>query len=97
MPVVAPDLTRLHGPTSGVVELPHRLFWQADRRFDLDQPDLLRWMYEIVLTESITVAELETWLDRERLTLLWPELFLPAGVLIAWEGRYPQLRVAGAA
>ena len=38
--LVAPDLGALHGPTSGVVELPHRLVWQPaeNRRFDLDKP-----------------------------------------------------------
>jgi len=34
--VVAADLADLHGSTSGVVELPHRLFWQLDRHVDVD-------------------------------------------------------------
>ena len=28
--VTAPRLDELHGPVGGVIELPHRLFWQAD-------------------------------------------------------------------
>jgi hypothetical protein len=35
-------MANFHGPTSGVVELPHRMFWQADRRFNLDDPFMLR-------------------------------------------------------
>ena len=50
--VVAADLADLHGPTSRVVELPHRLFWQLDRHVDLDNPALLAWMYETVLREA---------------------------------------------
>jgi hypothetical protein len=96
LPIVATDLDRLQGPTSGRVELPHRLFWQNQRIFDLDQRDILRWMYEIVLTEARTQAELEAWLDGPTLRQLWTELFLPPGVLQAWEARYPQLRAHAA-
>ncbi|GAA3383591.1 hypothetical protein [Cryptosporangium minutisporangium] len=96
LPVVTNDLARLHGPTSGQVELPHRLFWQAHRVFDLDQRDLLRWMYEIVLAEARSQAELEAWLDGRTLQELWGELFLPPGVLHAWESRHPQLRARAA-
>lgn len=39
--VVAPDLGELHGPITGVIELPNRLFWQPDRYVDLDAPGLL--------------------------------------------------------
>jgi hypothetical protein len=89
--VVAPDLTALRGPTSGIVELPHRLFWQPNRSVDLDHPALLRWMYETVLTEAISVTELTTWLDGPTLVRLWPELFVPKGVRAAWEARHPRL------
>ncbi|MDQ2875889.1 MAG: hypothetical protein M3Y33_14310 [Actinomycetota bacterium] len=61
--VTAPRLADLHGPASGVVELPHRLLWQADRHVDLDNPALLRWAYQIVLREAVTVDELRSWLD----------------------------------
>jgi hypothetical protein len=90
--VLVADLGELRGPTTGVVELPHRLFWQPNRRVDLDRPALLAWMYETVLREAATVDELRTWLDRENLIRLWPELFLPRGVRLAWEERHPALR-----
>jgi hypothetical protein len=95
--VVAADLARLHGPTSGVVELPHRLFWQPDRHVNLDNPALLAWMYETVLREAATVEELHTWLDGPTLIRLWPDIVVPRGVRQAWEERHPVLRRATAA
>ncbi|MEU8007923.1 hypothetical protein AB0B66_42775 [Catellatospora sp. NPDC049111] len=92
--LVAPDLTALTGPTSGVAVLPHRLFWQADRRVELDNPHLLQWMYETVLREASTTEELRAWLDGPTLVRLWPQLFLPRGVRQAWEQRHPALRAA---
>lgn len=90
--VVAADLSQLRGPVSGVVELPHRLHWQPDRRVNIDNPALLRWMYETVLVEAVTAAELSTWLHGPTLVRLWPDLWVPRGVRQAWEDRHPQLR-----
>ncbi|HKD97756.1 MAG TPA: hypothetical protein VKB69_09155 [Micromonosporaceae bacterium] len=95
--VVAPDLAALGGPVSGVVELPVRLFWQPDRRINIDTPGVLGWMYETVLREAASVAELRDWLDGETLVRLWPDLFLPRGVRAAWEDRHPRLRRHAAA
>ncbi|MFY1693987.1 MULTISPECIES: hypothetical protein [unclassified Solwaraspora] len=92
--VVAADLAAMRGPVSGVVELPHRLHWQADRRVDLDNPALLRWMYETVLVEAVTSVELTTWLHGPTLVRLWPDLWVPRGVRQAWEDRHPQLRMS---
>ena len=46
--VVVDDLSVLRGPTSGVVGLPNRLFWQPHHTVDLDKPGLLAWLYENV-------------------------------------------------
>ncbi len=94
---MANHLSELNGPTSGIVELPHRLFWQPDRHVDLDRPGLLAWMYETVLTEAIRIEELQTWLHGPTLTRLWPALYLPRGVRRAWEERHPVLRAQGIA
>jgi hypothetical protein len=83
-----------HGPTSGVVELPHRVFWQPNRTLNLDEPFMLQWMYEIVLLEALSHEELRTWLDRSTLHRLWARLYLPHGVRRDWEGRHPSLRAA---
>lgn len=89
--VVAADLDDLRGPTSGVVELPHRMFWQPDRHVNLDNPALLRWMYETVLRESVSLEELATWLDGPTLLQVWPELYLPPWVKRAWMAAHPDL------
>ncbi len=90
--VVVDDLDELRGPTSGIVELPNRLFWQPDRHFDLDDADALAWMYENVLREAANTDELRTWLDGATLIRLWPTIFVPRGVRFAWERRHSDLR-----
>ena len=94
--VIIEDLGELHGPTSGVVELPHRLFWQPDRHVNLDNPALLRWMYETVLREAVTADELRSWLDGPTLIRIWPDLYVPRRIRDMWESRYPALRQAAA-
>ncbi|GHJ16683.1 MULTISPECIES: hypothetical protein [unclassified Micromonospora] len=95
--IVAADLSELNGPTTGIVELPHRLFWQPDRHVDLDKPGLLAWMYETVLAEAVRPEELRSWLHGPTLTRIWPTLHLPRGVRRAWEERHHVLRVRGIA
>jgi hypothetical protein len=95
--VVVADLSRLHGPTRGVVVLPHRLFWQPDRLVNLDNPAVLAWTYETVLREAVSELELRTWLDGPTLLRLWDELYLPRDVRAAWEQRHPGLRRPAAA
>lgn len=96
--LVAADLADLRGPAEGVIELPLRLFWSAtDRTFDLSDPALLRSMYEKVLREAIRMDELTTYLNSGRLTVVWPDLFLPKDVRQAWEHQHPSLRRAAAA
>jgi hypothetical protein len=93
--LVIGDLDELHGPTTGVVELPHRMVWlpPEDRRFDLGDPYDLTRVYEIVLREAVRFDELRDWLDAGTLRRLWPQLFLPRGVRLAWEERHPLLKV----
>lgn len=89
--VVAASLAELCGPVEGVVELPIWLFWHPDRRFDLGEPGMLRWMYQTVLREAGRVEDLG-YLNGELLVALWPELCLPAGVRQAWAGQHPALQ-----
>lgn len=90
------DLDELHGPTSGVIELPHRLFWQPDRRVNLDNPALLQWMYETVLREAVTTEELRSWLDGPTLVRVWHDLYIPRTIRDIWENQHPALRRAAA-
>ncbi|WP_327001490.1 hypothetical protein OHA72_41125 [Dactylosporangium sp. NBC_01737] len=93
-PALVPrTLTELRGPVRGVVELPQRLMWNPRRDFDLDNPDLLLWMYENVLREAIRLEELRRWVNGKALVRVWPELNLPRGVRLAWEARHQQLRL----
>jgi hypothetical protein len=89
--VVAARLSDLTGPVHGPVELPIWLFWHPDRRFDLDEPGVLAWMYQVVLREAGSVEDL-AYLDGETLIALWPTLHLPRGVRQAWEDLHPELR-----
>ncbi|MEP7022968.1 MAG: hypothetical protein ABJB47_03985 [Actinomycetota bacterium] len=91
--VVAASPADLHGPTHGTVELPIWLFWYPDRTFNLDEPGMLAWMYQIVLREASSAEDLE-YLNGDLLFALWPDLYLPNGVRQAWEDQHPALRAA---
>ena len=90
--LVAADLADLRGPTTGTVELPLRLFWYPDRTFDLDEPGMLRWVYQTVLREAARPEDLAAYLDGGTLVAVWRDLALPKGVRRAWEDRHPVLR-----
>jgi hypothetical protein len=91
--LVAASLDGLRGAVHGRVELPIWLFWYPDRTFDLDEPGMLPWMYQIVLREASRPGDL-AYLDQDMLIALWPGLFLPKGVRQAWEEQHPALRAA---
>lgn len=93
--MVAADLADLHGPGTGSIELPLRLFWSLPgHRFDLGDQDMRLWLYQTVLREATRPEELAAYLNTDLLVDLWPELYLPRGVRLAWEDRHPQLRAA---
>jgi hypothetical protein len=96
--LVATDLADLRGPARGTVTLPLWLYWSGPSpAFDLGDPDMLRWLYQIVLQEAARPEDLTSYLDRDTLIAVWPDLFLPRGVRQAWEERHPVLRAAPAA
>jgi hypothetical protein len=95
--LVVKDLGGLRGPASGPVMLPLRLYWSpAGRVFDLDDPFMLRSMYQVVLGEAVRAEELTGYLNRDLLLAIWRDLYLPKGVRRAWEERHPALRAATA-
>ncbi len=91
--VVAASLVDLQGPTHGTVDLPIWLFWHPDRSFNLDEPGVLAWMYQVVLREASSTGDL-AYLNGDLLTALWPDLYLPKGVRQAWEDQHPELQAA---
>lgn len=95
--LVVRDLADLRGPASGQVTLPLRLFWSPPGRvFDLDDPFMLRSVYQVVLGEAVRAEELTGYLNRDKLLAVWRDLYLPRGVRQAWEERHPVLRAAPA-
>jgi hypothetical protein len=91
--LVAASLADLRGPTSGVVELPLRLYWSAsDSTFSLDDPAERREVYKIVVREARRPDDLAVFLDGDMLIALWPDIFLPKPVRRAWEDEHPDLR-----
>ncbi|MEV1333987.1 hypothetical protein AB0J20_30940 [Micromonospora costi] len=92
--VVTRTLAELVGPTRGVVELPVRLMWNADRTFDLGDPDQLLWLYENVLRETTRAEDLRELVNGRTLRRVWRLLNLPRGVRQAWETRHRALRTA---
>ena len=93
--LVAASLADLQGPTHGAVELPIWLFWYPDRTFDLDEPGMLPWVYQIVLREASSTEDLG-YLNGDMLSAVWSDLYLPRDVRQAWEDQHPALRAAAA-
>jgi hypothetical protein len=92
---VAESLNDLDGPTGGVVKLPRHLNWSGTPVYDLDAPGRLASMYRAVLSEAVTVADLNTWLNRDQLVRMWPDLQMPPKARRLWEERLPELATAG--
>jgi hypothetical protein len=83
---VPADLSCLHGPTSGTVTLPHRLYWSGTggpRTLDLTDPAERDLLYSIVLTEG-TEEDVCSLLNADVLVELWPTLWLSPHVRDAW-------------
>jgi hypothetical protein len=91
-PYTVPDsLEELTGPTSGVVELPLRLDWSEQGRYDRSDERQRNLMYEVVIRESMRVEDLRAYLDGTTLRRVWNRLWLPRRVRSLWESRFPNL------
>jgi hypothetical protein len=94
-PYTVPDsLEELTGPTSGVVELPLRLDWSEQSRYDLSDPRQRNLMYEVVIRESMRVEDLRVFLHGPTLARVWRRLWLPRKVRSLWESQFPNLQRA---
>ncbi|HVX43802.1 MAG TPA: hypothetical protein VHC49_07940 [Mycobacteriales bacterium] len=89
--LAAETLDELAGPTNGIVTLPTRLDWSEQRKYNLDDPRELCLMYERVLREALTAADLRGYLNGAMLQQVWPRLFLPRRVCELWELRFAEL------
>jgi hypothetical protein len=89
--MVAARLSDLSGPVTGVVALDRSLDWSGDSTYDLDDAGDLQLMYQTVLNQATTLADLCRWLDGDTLRRLWPDLWLPARLRALWQARFPEL------
>ncbi len=91
------SLDELVGPTSGSVTLPRHIDWGPHYEYDLaDAADLLL-MYERVIREAQTPADLRSHLNVGLLRRHWMDLFLPSPTRTAWQDRFPELAPRAAA
>jgi hypothetical protein len=95
-PVVALPLAELHGPASGLVEPPRRLWWSGSPVVDLGNLGQAAVFYESLLDVG-TAADLAGWLNAGLLIQLWPSLGMRHDQQAGWEALNPQLATAAAA
>jgi hypothetical protein len=94
-PYTVPEsLEELTGPTAGVVELPLRLDWSEQGRYDLSDERERNLMYERVIREAMRVEDLRTYLHGPTLRRVWGQLWLPRKVREMWESRFRGLTAA---
>lgn len=87
---VPSSLDALHGPATGMLELPITVHWGPRRVFDLDRPGLRRAAYRAIVREG-TAADHEDLLNPGLLKQVWPDLVLPERCRTLWETAFPEL------
>jgi hypothetical protein len=99
-PVVVPArLDELHGPSSGPVTPPRRLWWSGEEgtAFDLDNRVQAAELYEAIFEAARTYRDITDLLDARLLIELWPELGMRRATRQAWEAAHPVLAAAAMA
>jgi len=92
---VAEDLDRLHGPTTGATSLPLAIEASHRTAYDFGDAHQRAEAYRVVLMEAVTQDDLVSWLDRDELVRVWPDLYLPRDIRAAWQARHPVLAARG--
>jgi hypothetical protein len=98
-PIVVPaSLDELHGPSSGLVTPPLRLWWSGEEgtAFDLGDRGQAVELYEAVFEAARTPHDINDYLDAGLLVELWPELGMRRATRQAWEAVHPVLAAATA-
>jgi hypothetical protein len=99
-PIVVPaSLDELHGPSSGLVTPPRRLWWSGEEgtAFDLANRVQAAELYEAIFEAARTYQDITDLLDARLLTELWPELGMRRATRQAWEAAHPVLAAAAVA
>jgi hypothetical protein len=96
-PLIVPaSLDELHGPSSGLVTPPRRLWWSGEEgaQFDLADRDQTAELYEAIFEAGRTYRDITDHLDPGLLVALWPELGMRRATRQAWEEAHPVLAAA---
>lgn len=84
-------MSDLTGPTHGIVTLPAGLGWTGRTSYNVDDEADRAVLYERLLVEAATVADVTRLIDEAMLRALWRRLFLPPVVRRIWEQRFTDL------
>lgn len=91
MPYDVPSsLDALHGPDTGILELPITVHRGPQHGYDLASPHEAVFAYQQIVREG-TTADQETLLNRDLLVRAWSELILPERCQALWEATSPEL------
>ena len=91
-PTFVPDrLEELRGPARGSVTLPVTLDWTPANRYDMSSPREVKRLYQTVLSEALSEADVTAYVDATLLKNVWSSLRLPRRVRVAWENAHPEL------
>jgi len=96
-PIIVPaSLDELHGPSSGPVTPPRRLWWSGEEgtAFDLGNRGQAAELYEAIFEAARTYQDITDLLDARLLIQLWPELGMRRATRQAWEAAHPVLATA---
>ena len=91
------SLAELRGPTVGTVVLPRHIDWGPHYEYDLSDGADVVLMYERVIREAQTAADLDSYLNAGVLRWVWLDLFLPVQARNLWQTAFPGLPAARAA
>lgn len=73
---------------SGRVRLPRHVYWSGEdpqgKEWDLDDPRQRELVYRMVMIEG-TDDDVRRFIDVDELLAMWPNLFLPGRVRVAWQ------------
>lgn len=99
-PIIVPtSLAELHGPSSGLVAPPRRLWWSGEEGtvFDVGNRGQATELYEAVFEAARAYHDITDYLNAELLVELWSELGMRRATRQAWEAAHPALATASAA
>jgi hypothetical protein len=74
---------------SGRITLPRHIYWSGEdpqgKEWDLDDPRQRELVYRMVMIEGGD-EDVRHFIDVDEHIVMWPNLFLPKRVRVAWEG-----------